>query len=351
MGLVMVFFISLLSTPLLNGANSNLPLIYISTDKLVNENTDIEMLNKIKNAIGSSANVVIDEKSPNPGEAPRAIQNTPRGIAAFIAAADPGSLNEIVYGVNKGYLKDDAQKLDGIVFINYGNVDLENTSYLPRAYDDDYSTPYFAGLYQPGAFLNSSGIILIQPKVGTNSEEEEINKIARELVNAANNKSTLNTNYNTGLIAIHQINPEKVAYGSQNVLNDKDPDMGYAKWMYLVSTYVSGYPIKNSDENFRGSSTPGNSTYFGVLTIEEYREVGKAVSQYMEANKTVPESIVANGKTLKKNDMEYIFAKLTYDNIGSDNMTFPKYIFVNRSIEPFDIIIKYIKSSFYQMLD
>lgn len=335
----------------MGGVNSNLPFIYISSDKLINDNADKELLNKIKIAINGSANVIIDDKSPHPGEAPRAIQNTPKGIAAFIAAADPGSLNEIVYGVNKGYLMNDAQKLNGIVFINYGDVDLENTSYLPRAYDDDYSTPYFAGLYQPGVFLNSSGIILIQPKVGTNSQAEEINKIATELVNAANNpnQNTLNPNYNTGLIAVHQINPEKVANGSQSVLNNKDPDMGYAKWMYLVSQYVSGYPIKNSDQNFSGSSVPGNSTYFGVLTIEEYRDIGKVVSQNMEANKTVPESIVVDGKTLKKQDVEYIFAKLTYDNIGSENMTFPKYIFVNRSKEPFEIIIKYLQSTFHQI--
>ncbi|MGZ7069022.1 MAG: hypothetical protein ACXVHT_12015 [Methanobacterium sp.] len=331
--------------------NNNLPVIYITSDKLVSDLADKEMLNKIKNAIDGSANVIIDEKSPNPGEAPRAILNAPGGIAAFIAAADPGSINELVYAVKKGYLNDDAQKLDGIVFINYGNVNLENTSYLPRAYDDNYSSPYFAGLYDPATFLKDSGIILIQPNVGTSSENAEMNKIETGLVNAAHssNKSQLTSNYNTGLIGIHQINPQKVAYGSQSVLNGKEPEMGYSKWMYLASQYVSGYPIKNSDQKFSISNESGKSTYFGVLTIDEYRKVGKTVSEYMDTNKTVPDSVKVDGRTLNKPDLEYIFAKLTYDHTSTQNMTFPRYIFVNRSYEPFDIIVKYIKSSFYQI--
>lgn len=351
--LSMIFIlISLVSavTGLSINENKN-PVIYISSDKLISDNVDKELLNKIKNAISGSANVIIDEKSPNPGEAPRAIQNAPGGIAVFIAASDPGSMNEIVYGIKKGYLNKDAQKLDGIVFVNYGGVNLENISYLPRAYDDNYSSPYFAGLYNPAAFLKSSGIVLIQPNIGTSSDGARINKIATGLLEAAHspNKDHLNPSYNSELVAIHQINPEKVAYGSQSIIAGKNPDMGYSKWMYLASQYVSGYPIKNSDQKFSGSYDGENSTYFGVLTTDEYREVGKAVSEYIEANKTVPQSIKVEGRTLKKADLQYLFAGLTYDHTSSQNMIFPRYIFINRSLEPFDIIVKYIRSSFNQI--
>ncbi|MGZ7044483.1 MAG: hypothetical protein ACXVHM_07805, partial [Methanobacterium sp.] len=114
--IISMIFILVLSVSATTGVvmssdvNNNLPVIYITSDKLVSDLADKEMLNKIKNAIDGSANVIIDEKSPNPGEAPRAILNAPGGIAAFIAAADPGSINELVYAVKKGYLNDDAQK-------------------------------------------------------------------------------------------------------------------------------------------------------------------------------------------------------------------------------------------------
>jgi hypothetical protein len=259
---------------------------------------------------------------------------------------------DLVNGIKKGYLKADAQKLDAIVFVNYGTIDLENTSYLPRSYDDNYSNPYFAGLYSPSLFLKDAGIDLIQPNIGTSSQKEEIDKIAGGLIDVAysSNRKHLNSNYDTGLIGIHQINPEKVAYGSQSILNNKNPEMGYSTWMYLVSQYVSGYPIKNNTDQFSKSKIPGDSTYFGVLTIDEYRDVGKAVSEYMEVNKTVPESIKVDRMKLRQSDLQYLFARLTYDHTSRQNMTFPKYIFVNRANEPFDIIVKYIRSSFYQLV-
>jgi len=332
-------------------ATENLPVIYITCDNFISKSTDKEMLNNIKNAVSGSANVIIDEDSPKPGEAPRTVQNAPGGIAAYIAAADPGSMVDLVNGIKKGYLKADAQKLNGIVFINYGRTNLENTGYLPRAYDDNYSSQFFAGLFSPSPFLESSGIGLIQPNIGTSSQQEEINKIAAGLIDAAYsyNKNQLNSNYNFELIGIHEINPENVAYASQSILKDKTPEIGYSKWMYLASQYVSGYPLKNSTENFSKSNKSGKNTYFGVLTIAEYRSIGKAVSKYMESNKTVPESIEVDGRVFRKADLEYLFARLTYDHTDRRNMTFPKYIFLNRSNEPFDIVIKYIRSLFYQL--
>lgn len=334
-------------------ATKTLPLIYITSDNLVSESTDNEMLNNIKNAVSGSANVIIDNSSPKPGEAPRTVQKAPEGIAAYIAAADPGSMNDLVYGIKKGYLKTDAQKLNGIVFVNYGLLNLENTSYLPRAYDDNYSGEFFAGLYTPADFLKSAGIGLIQPKFGTHNQNDEINKIAEGLIDAAysSNKAQLNQNYNSQMVGIHQVNPEKIAYGSQNILDSKNPQMGYSDWMYLASQYVSGYPVKNVNQKFSKANISGDSKYFGILTNLEYRKVGKAVSEYMEINKTVPESIEVNGKIFNQGDLEYLFAKLTYDHTDKKNMTFPRYIFINRSDEPFDIIIKYIKSSFNQIFN
>ena len=330
--------------------NNNLPLIYIASDNLVSESKDKEMLNTIKEVISGSANVEIDNESPKPGEAPRAIQNAPGGIAAYIAAADPGSMADLVIGIKKGYLKSDAQKLKGIVYINYGGVNLDNTSYLPRAWDDNYSSVYFAGLYDPSLFLQSAGIKLIQPYEGTSSQDEEINKIASGLIDAAysSNAKLSGSSYDSNLIGVHEMNPEVVAYGSQSILDGKKPRLGTLNWFYLASQYVSGYPIQNISEEFSGTIS-GQKTYFGVLTINEYREAGKDVSDYMEANRSVPDSVTVDGKKLSKADMKYTFAQLTYDHTSRANMTFPKYIFVNKSSEPFDIIFKFIRSSFYQL--
>lgn len=332
-------------------ANKNLPVIYITSDNLISENADKDLLNKIKEAISGSANVQIDDKSPKPGEAPRAIQNAPSGIAAYIAAADPGSMTDLINGIKSGYLKNDAQKLNGIVYINYGQFNLDNTSYLPRAWDDDYSNIYFAGLYNPSSFLKSAGINLIQPNVGTSSQDEEINKIASGLIDAAylSNKNQLISNYNSELIGTHEMNPEELAYNSQNILSGNGPKIGIPTWMYLTSQYVSGYPIKNTTEDFSGNIS-GKNTYFGVLTIGEYREAGKEVHDYMETNKIIPNSVNVDGKKLNKADMEYLFAELTYDHTSKKNMTFPKYFFMNKAYEPFDVIVKFLKSSFYQIV-
>lgn len=330
--------------------NNNLPVIYITCDNLISESTDKDMLNKIKSVISGSANVELDDQSPKPGEAPRAIKNAPGGIAAYIAAVDPGSMVDLIEGIKEGYLKKYAQNLDGIVFVNYGKLDLDNMSYLPRAWDDNYSSVYFAGLYDPSKFLESGGVELIQPNVGTSSQDEEINKIASGLIDAAysSNANLSSSSYDSNLIGIHKIDPEVVAYGSQSILDDKKPRLGTLKWLYLASQYVSGYPIQNTSLSFSGNIS-GESTYFGVLTIDEYREAGKDVSDYMGANKTVPNSVTVDGKKLNKADMKYIFAELTYDHTSKANMTFPKYIFVNKASEPFDIIFKFIKSSFYQI--
>ncbi len=331
-------------------ANNNLPTVYITSDNLVSESTDKDMFNKIKEVVSGSANVEVDNESPKPGEGPRAIQNAPGGIAAYIAAADPGAMTDIVKGIKNGYLKNDAQKLNGIVYINYGTVNLDNTSYLPRAWDDNYSNVYFAGLYDPSSFLNSAGVGLIQPNVGTSSQDEEISKIASGLIDIAYsyNKNQLNSNYNSGLIGTHKIDPEILAYGSQNILADKKPRMGTLNWLYMTSQYVSGYPVQDTSDNFSGNIS-GESTYFGVLTIDEYREAGKDVHDYMEANKSVPDSVTVDGKKLNKADIKFLFAQLTYDHTSRSNMTFPKAIFINKAYEPFNVIVKFIKSSFYQI--
>ncbi len=328
--------------------NNDLPVIYIGSDNLISENADKEMLNKIKEAISGSADVQIDEKSPSPGEAPRIVQNAPKGIAAYIAAADPGSMSDLIIGIKKGYLKKESSKLDGIVYINYGRLNLENTSFLSRAWDDNYSNEYFAGLSNPYVFLEDAGVEIIQPNVGTKTQDEEINKIASGLIDAAysSNKSQLNSNFSSQLIAKHDFNPKELAYGSKKVINGTDPKIGISNWLYYTSQYVGGSPIRNTSERFNDVDI-GESTYFGVLTRDEYREAGKKTNEYMKSNKTVPDSINVNGKKLNTADIEYLFAIITLEHTNKKNMTFSKFVFMNEAYEPFEIIYKFVRSSFY----
>lgn len=333
-------------------ANNDLPVIYIGCDNLVSENDDKEMLNKIKEAISGSADVRIDKESPSPGEAPRIVQNAPEGIAAYIAAADPGSMSDMIIGIKKGYLKKESSKLDGIVYINYGRLNLENTSFLSRAWDDNYSNEYFAGLSNPSTFLKDAGVGIIQPNVGTKNQDEEINKIASGLIDAAysSNRSQINSNYNSALIAKHDLSPKILAYGSQDLLNGESPKIGISNWLYYTSQYVGGSPIRNTSERFSDVDI-GESTYFGVLTRDEYREAGKKTNEHMKSSKTVPDSINVNGKTLNTADIEYLFAITTHEHTSKKNMTFPKYVFINKASEPFEIINKFVKSSFYQVFN
>jgi len=332
-------------------ANKDLPVIYIACDNMVSEDADKKLLQKVKEVISGSAEVQIDNESPKPGEAPRTVQNAPRGIAAYIAAADPGSMADMVVGVKKGYLKKDAQKLDGIVYINYGRLNLENTSFLSRAWDDNYSNAYFAGLYHPSSFLNDAGIKMIQPNIGTNSQEEEINKIAAGLIDAAYsyNKAQVNPNYNSESVAKHDINPKFIAYGSQEILNDSEPKMGTSMWLYLTSQYVGGLPVRNTSNKYDESEIE-KGKYFGVITRDEYREFGKKTYEYMKINKTVPNSVNVNGKKLNNGDIEYLFAITTEKHTSKENMQFSRYVYMNAAYEPFEIIYKFIRSSFYQLI-
>ncbi len=328
--------------------NNDLPVIYIACDNLISENADKKLLEKIKEAISGSANVQIDNESPKPGEAPRTVQNAPGGIAAYIAAADPGSMTDLIIGIKKGYLKKDAQKLDGIVYINYGRLNLENTSFLSRAWDDNYSNAYFAGLYSPSSFLNDAGIKMIQPDVGTNSDEEEINKIAAELIDTAysSNKTQVNSNYNPVSIAIHDINPKFIADASQKILNNTEPKMGTSMWLYLASQYVGGLPVRNTSDKYENTEIK-ESTYFGVITRDEYREFGIKTYEFMKSNKTVPDSVNVDGKKLNSGDIEHLLAITSEKHTSKENMQFPRYVYMNAEYEPFQIIYKFIRSSFY----
>jgi hypothetical protein len=325
----------------------DLPNIYLASDSITGTTSDKELMIKIKNAIAGSANVIIDPSSPGSNEAARAIKNAPSGIAAYIAAACPGTIYDIVTGVKTGYLKSDASDLKGIVFINYGKTNLGTASYLGRSWDDNFSNVYFAGIYSPAQYIQSSGISLIEPRVGTSTEDQRVSKIASNLVyNAyyANKEhlSASNSTTTSALIAKHQINPTTLSGDAQRIINGQNTTMKRANWIYLSSQYIAGLPIKNSTV-FMSDSTPTSaSTFSGTLNKTEYKDAAARVYAFMKTNKKVPSSVSVKGKTININDYTKMCAQIIYKHTEKKYMTFPASVTIKGSV--LDNTINYLQN-------
>ncbi len=311
-------------------STNNLPIIYIACDNMVSKTADKALLEKIKAKISGSANVIIDPNSPGPGEANRAINNAPSGIAVFMGATCSGTMYDTVSGVKGGYLKTAASDLNGLVFVNYGSLNLANTSYISRAWDDSFSSAYFAGIYYPAKYLKSANIGLVEAKVGTTTEEQRLNKIAMALIDYSYNanKEHLITSYNTSLVAKHQINPTSLSTDAQNILNGKPTTMKKEKWIYLASQYIAGYPITNTTTTFTSASTSSN-VFSGTITRTDYREMAKKIYNYMKTYKKVPNTVTYNGKTLNSADYTKLFATIIAKHTEKKYMTFPATVQIN----------------------
>ncbi len=328
-------------------AKNNLPNIYLSSDSITGTSADKTLMEKIKKSISGSANVIIDPNSPRSNEAVRAIKNAPNGTAAYIAAACPGTIYDIVTGVKTGYLKNDASDLNKIVFINYGRTNLANTSYLPRSWDDNFSNVYFAGIYSPAKYIQSSGIGLIEPRINTTTEDQRVNKIASGLIYYAyySNKehlSSSNSSLTSSMIAKHQIDPTKLSGDAQRILNGQSTTMSRAKWIYLTSQYIAGLPITNSTVTLSDTSSSSSSTFSGTLNRTEYKDAAKRVYEYMKINKKVPSTVSIKGKTLNINDYCKMCAQIIYKHTEKKYMTFPDTVTINGSI--LDSTINYIQN-------
>ena len=325
-------------------AQKNLPKIYITSDNIAGSSADKSLMERIKKAVAGSANVTIDANSPGPNEASRAIKNAPGGIAAYIAAACPGLMYDITTSVKTGYLKKDASDLSGIVYINYGNLNLGATSYLGRAWDDNFSSVYFSGLYTPSKYLKSAGIQVIEPKIGTSNEDHRVNKIASELIYYAysSNGEHITSSNPSSLVARHQIDPTSLSRDAQRILNGQSINMDKTKWIYLTSQYVAGLPITNASTSMTSTSSITTSTFSGTLTRTEYREAGKKIYEFMKANKRTPNTVTINGKTLNTADYTKLFAQIVSQHTEKKNMTFPSSVTLNPSI--IDQMVNYIQS-------
>lgn len=328
-------------------ARKNLPNIYLTSDNIAGKTSDKALMDKIKKAVSGSANVIIDPVSPAPNEASRSIKNAPNGIAAYIAASCPGLMYDIVTGVKTGYLRNAASDLNGVVFINYGKLNLANTNYQSRSWDDNFSNPLFAGIYTPGNYLKSSGIGLIEPRVGTSTEDQRVSKIASGLIYYAyySNKghlSTSNLATTSSLVARHQTNPSILASDAQKIMNGKQTSMSRAKWIYLSSQYIAGLPITNTTINMADNSNVPSSTFSGTLNRTEYRDASNRIYNYMKTNKKAPSTVTVKGKILNINDYTKMIAQIIYKHTEKKYMVFPSTVTVNGNV--IDNSINYLQN-------
>ena len=323
--------------------------VYITSDNIVDHDTDVKMLNSIKKYIeeisGGSLQVIVDNQAPAPGEGYRAIQVT-SDISICLAAADAGNF----YQLAKNSATTDKQ----FVLINTGDYDLDNHSnYLRRAWDDNYSNESLMGIRDPGTLLKNSGIYYIQPLKefpdnGKNGyidryDEEMNKKIAQDIVDIVNGHANDTKILSDNLIVTNKISPSAMANASKTLINSNDTEMNgtygnytAAQLLYQTSSYLNGNGL-DIPHSFNGPEKPMGISFLvkDTYSIYDYMNMAGIVRNYMDANGRAPDSIEYEGAHISYYDLLYNFAKITQNHTDAKHMGFNqeyKFEKVNDSI-------------------
>ena len=310
--------------------------VFITADNIIDHDNDVKMLNSIKSFIeeisGGELQVIVDNQAPSPGEGYRAIQVT-SDISICLAASDAG--NYLQLGENSA--KSDKQ----FILVNTGDYDLDNNSnYLRRAWDDNYSNESFMGMRDPGTFLKNSGIYYIQPikeypDNGKNGYidryDEEMNKqIAQEIVDIANGHANDTKILSDNLIVTNKISPAAMANASKALIDSNDTEMkgtygnySAAQLLYQTSSYLNGNGL-DIPKSFDGPENPLGISFLvkDKYSIYDYINMAGIVRNYMDANGRAPDSIEYEGAHISYYDLLYNFAKITQNHTDSKHMGF-----------------------------
>ena len=242
----------LLIAPVIQGVSAS-KTVFITSDNIIDHDTDVKMLNSIKSYIeeisGGDLQVIVDNEAPAPGEGWRSIAVT-SDISIDLAASDAGNYLQLATAsVNSG---------KQIIFVNTGSYDLDNhDNFLRRAWDDNYSNESLAGMHDPGTLLKNAGIYYIQPTKefpGNANDgylaryDEEMNKqIAQEIVDIVNTHENDTKVLSDGLITHNIIKPSIMANASKELVKSNDKEMkgtygNYtaAQLLYQTSSYLNG---------------------------------------------------------------------------------------------------------------
>ena len=312
--------------------------VFITSDNIIDHDTDLQMLNSIKGYIEELSNgtlqVIVDNQAPAPGEGWRSVAVT-SDVCINLAAADAGNFLQLATST----INTNKQ----IIIVNTGDYDLDNnTNFLRRAWDDNYSNESLAGIHDPGTLLKNAGIFYVQPaiKYPQNTEngclsryDEEMNKeIAQEVVNLINNHKNESETLSDGLVNRNILKPAVMANASKALVNSNDTEMKgtYGNYtapqlLYQTSSYLNGNGLdfpKSFDEpeNPLGISFLTKDTY----TIQDYFKMGGIVRNYMDQNGRAPDSIEYDGAHISYYDLVYNFAKITQNHTDAKHMGFER---------------------------
>ncbi|MCQ8904655.1 MAG: pseudomurein-binding protein [Methanothermobacter sp.] len=321
-------------------ASRDLETIYISSDRLSGVDGR-SLMESIRAEIGGSARVIVDEKSPAPGEADRAIKNAPKGsLAVYIAAACPGTMYGVVSGVKRGYLRSYASGLDGIVYVNYGSLKLSATGYLPRAWDDNFSSPYFAGINEPSRFLRDAGILLIEPR--SFSSDEQIHLTAMKLIEYAYSADGehLGDMDTSRYVARHEIDPTTLSTDAQRIVRGEATVMPRQEWVYLASQYIAGLPVRKNTTRISDAPSSSN-TYSGTLSRAGYRDVARRVYEFTRSNGRLPSYVQVGADRIGRDEYTAMFAQIIQNHTDRSRMVFPSSVKVGKGL--IDTVVEFVK--------
>ena len=310
--------------------------VFITSDNIIDHDNDIKMLNSIKSYIeelsGGELQVIVDNQAPAPGEGWRAIEVT-SDISICLAASDAGNYLQLATST----VNSEKQ----IVFVNTGSYDLDNnTNFLRRAWDDNYSNETLAGMHDPGTFLKNAGIYYIQPtkEFPDNADngylakyDENMNKqIAQEIVDIINTHENDTKILSDGLVTHNLVKPSVMANASKELIKSEDKEMTgtYGNYtapqlLYQTSSYLNGNGLDipkvfDEPEDPMGISFMAKDTY----SVYDYFKMGGIVREYMDQNGRAPDSIEYEGAHISYYDLLYNFAKITQNHTDAKHMGF-----------------------------
>lgn len=325
----------LIISPMVQGVTAS-KTVFLTSDNIVDHDTDINMLNSIKKYIeeisGGQLQVIVDNQAPEPGEGTRAITVT-SDISICLAACDAGNY----------YLLADATKDTNkqIVLVNTGDYDLDNHSnYLRRAWDDNYSNETFMGMHDPGTFLKNDGIYYVQPLKqfpdnGRNGvidryDEKMNEQIAREIVDIVNAHGNDTKVFSDNMIVKNKISPSGMANASKILIESNDTNMNgtygnytAAQLLYQTSSYLNGNGL-DIPKTMSGPDNPMGISFLvkDTYSIYDYMAMAGIVRNYMDQNGKAPDSIEYNGAHISYYDLLYNFAKITQNHTDANHMGF-----------------------------
>lgn len=335
--IAIILMILLIAAPIVQGVCAS-KTAFITSDNLIDEKTDTNMLNSIKNYVEEISNgeiqVIVDNEAPGPGEGWRSISVT-SDVSIDIAASDAGNYIQLASAATAGNKQ--------IIFINTGDFDLDNHSnFLRRAWDDNYSNESLAGVRDLGTLLNNAGIQYIQlakdypDNIDNNGlldkyDDKMNHEIAEKIVNIVNNYDNSSTKeLSDNLIVKNKISPKGMADASKMLVESGDKEMNgpYGSYstpqlLYQTSTYLNGDGIDipkdyKKPDNPLGISFLTKDTY----SVYDYFKMAGIVKNYMDANGKAPDSIEYEGAHISYYDLTYNFAKIVQNHTDANHMGF-----------------------------